>query len=194
MNSKKVAKCLSVILGPYLWLPILFTLIIFKTGLSSNQIRILFPTILILQVIIPLLYLFLGPTFGWISSWEMKIREERKPFLILVFVSSLMSLVAIYLYGNSLLLQMSIILLTLLVVLQAITNYWKISLHAAFNTGAVLVINFLFNWKLGFLFLTIPLIFWARLELKRHTISQLTLGFIIAVVIILSGLFLLGLI
>ena len=194
MKSKRVAKWLSVILGPLFWLPALFLIIIFKSGLAPSQIKILFPTIFTLQVIMPQLYLYIGPKLGWITSWEMNDREERKSFFILILILSLISLSIIYLIGTDLLLNLSLILLALLILLLIITRYWKISLHTAFNTGATLVINYLFNWKLSLLYLTIPLIYWARLKLKRHTVSQLFSGIVVALVIILGGFFLFGLI
>jgi len=72
---EKFAKYLAVILGP-LWLPVLFIPMIYKSGLSQQQFTVIFPTVLILQLIIPLVYLIVAPKLGWISGWEMKKKEE----------------------------------------------------------------------------------------------------------------------
>jgi hypothetical protein len=53
---------------------------------------------------------------------------------------------------------------------------------------AALSINFLFDWNLPLLYLTIPVIFWARLRLKKHTVSQLIMGIIVTTIVLLGGL------
>ena len=186
--SIKVAKYLSIILGPHVWLPVIFILMIFNSGLERQQLLIILPSVLILQVIVPILYLFFAPRIGWINHWDMGIREERKPFLIMMIILSFISFSIIYFFGNSFLLNLNIIFISLLFILLGITKYWKISLHASLNTSAAIIINFLFDWKLPFLYFTIPIIFWARLELKKHTPAQLVAGVIVTAIIILLGL------
>ena len=190
--SKKIAEYISFILGGYVWLPVIFILIIFNSNLGKQQLLIIAPSVLILQVIIPLLYLLIGARLGWIGDSELSKREERKPFLIMMIILSLISLSIIYFFGNSFIFNLNIILITLLLILLAITNYWKISLHASLNTSAAIIINFLFDWRLSPLFLTIPLIFWSRLELKKHTLNQLVAGIIVSASIILLGFGLFG--
>lgn len=187
-----IAKYLAVILGPHIWLPILFVLIILKSGLSNQQLIIIFPSVLVLQVIVPLLYLIFAPKLGWVGAWDMKSKEERRPFFIMMLVLTIISLLVIYFFGNAFLLNLNIILISLLVILFGITYYWKISLHTSLNTATAILVNSLFNWTLPLLYLTIPLIFWARLKLKKHTTSQLIAGVVVTTFVTLSGLFLFG--
>ncbi len=192
MSLKKLANLLAIALGPHILLPLLFILIVLKSGLNSNQLKIIFPTVLLLQVVVPIAYLIIAPRFGWIGKWDMKKKEERRPFFALMLTLNIISLTVIYFFGNKLLFQLNLIFISLLVILFVITIFWKISLHTSFNTGAALIINFLFNWKVPILYLIIPIIFWSRLKLKKHTINQLITGIVVTSVITLSGLALFG--
>lgn len=191
--SKKIAEFLGIALGPHVWLPTLFIIIILNSGLNKTQLKIIFPVVLVLQVIIPLLYLILAPRLGWANEWDMKDKSERRPIFILIIFLTLISSAMIFFYGNQFLLQLNIIILTLVLVLFAITFFWKISLHLSMNTAGSIIINYLYNWKAWWLFIAIPLVFWARLKLKKHTVAQLYAGFIISAVITLAGLEILNL-
>ena len=192
MSSKKVAKFLAIALGPHVWLPLLFVIIILKSGLEANQLRIIFPSVLLLQVIIPIAYIIVAPKFGWVSEWDMKTRKERQPFFMLMVVLTIASLGVIYFFGNTFLLHLNIIFMVLLLTLFAISLYWKISLHTGLNTASSIIINFMFGWNLPILYLTIPIIFWARLRLKKHSINQLVAGIAVTTIITVGGLALFG--
>lgn len=186
--SQKLAKYLSIILGPQTWIPALYIIMILRTGLSNHQVLILLPSMLLLQVIIPLGYLYLAPKVGLATAWDLPKRQERYLFLLIVFITATISLFLTYQFGTKLLFNLNILLLILLVVLSLITYYWKISLHASLNTVGSILINFLFDWHLWFLYLTIPIIFWARLKLRKHTFSQLLAGIIISALFMFLGL------
>ncbi len=190
--QKKLAKIISIVLGP-VWLPVVLVLILYNSDLSKYQISILFPSLLILMVLIPISYLIIGPRFGWISSWEMKLVKERSPFLKMVLINTLLSLIIIYFWGNTLLLKLSITLLFLLLFILIISKFWKISIHTSLTTVCVILLNFIFNWDLLYLFFTIPIVYWARLHLKRHTNLQLLAGVVLAGTITSMGIFLLEL-
>ena len=143
--SEKIAKYLTVILGPHIWFPVLFVIIILKSNLGGQQLAVIFPSIFTLLVIIPICYLIIAPKKGWISSWEMKIKEERKPFLMLMIALTTIALVIIHFWGNAFLFNLTIVLISIVIVLFGITKYWKISLHASLNTFAAILINFLFG-------------------------------------------------
>ncbi len=192
MFSEKIARFISVLLGPHVWLPLLFILIIFKSGLTSTQAKVILPSILLLQVVLPLTYMIIAPRLGWVSKWDMELKEERKPFFLFLLVLTLVNLTIIYFFGNNFLFDLNIIFIVLLLVLFGITKYWKISLHLSLNTASLILINFLFSWQFPFLYLIIPIIFWARLKLKKHTVNQLSAGVIITAIVIIGGLKLFG--
>lgn len=188
----KLAEIISVLLGPHVWLPAIFIAAIFSSHLNQPQLITLLPSIVILQVIIPLAYLYIAPKIGLASAWDLPKRKERYLFLAVISISSIMSLLLIYSFGTKLLFHLNLLLFILLLVLFEITLRWKISLHISLNTTGAILINFLFGWNLLFLFLAIPLIFWARLTLKKHTAWQLLAGILISASFMLVGLKLVG--
>lgn len=189
MNSTKLAKIISFVLGPQVWLPVFFTIFIFKTGLTNQQIKILFPSILILEVIIPLLMILIFIRLKIVSDWDITKKEERQPVMMAVVILSLISLMTIYLFGNELILSLTLILFLIIIITSAITFFWKISLHMTLNVTGTIIINFLFSWSLPWLYLTIPLVFWARLKLKKHTVNQLLAALFLDCFIILVSFY-----
>jgi len=192
MFLDKIAKLVSIILGPHTWSILLFIIVVLNTGLTNEQLAVVLPSVLLLQVAIPVSYLLFAPRLGWIKKWDMESKKERWPFLLLILVTYLISLLIIYVYGNILLFHLSIIIIFLIITLFIITFKWKVSLHTSLNTMAALSINFLFDWNLPLLYLTIPVIFWARLRLKKHTVSQLIMGIVVTTMVLLGGLALFG--
>ncbi len=75
---------------------------------------------------------------------------------------------------------------TELAVFMGINFYWKISLHTAFVAGAVMILCLVYGviavWTLVFL----PLVAWARIELKQHTIAQVATGALLAAGIVVA--------
>jgi hypothetical protein len=188
----KLARFLSVVLGPQVWLPALFFLIIFRSGLNKPQLSLLLPLVFLLEVAIPLGYLFIAPKVGWATSWELPKRSERYPIFIITVVTSLASLTLIYFVGTKLLFDLSLLFLLMLIVSMAITFYWQISLHVTLNVFGALIANFLFNWSLPMLYVVIPMVMWSRYFLKRHTASQLVVPIILNSGIVFVGLYYLG--
>lgn len=190
--SPLLAERLSILLGPHLWLPFLLITFLFRTGLTEQQIKTLLPPLLILQVITPLAYLYMAPRLGWASSWDLPRRIERLRFFILVFFVSSISLLLVFFFGSKLLLYVSLLLFVLMMLTGFLTYFSKISLHVSLNTFGSVLVNVLFEWHLPFLYLSVPLVFWARLILKKHTINQLLAPIAINGVVIVAALYYLG--
>lgn len=188
MALQSFAKFLSIILGP-VWLPILLAVMLFQTGLSTHQIYLLFPIILLLQFIIPFTYLYIALKLGTISVWDIPKREERYTLLAIYFVSSAISLALIRHFGNDFFFNLNLIFFVLTIAVSVITHFWKISVHTILNTAGAIILNFFFNWQLPWLFLLVPMVFWSRYKLRRHTPKQLLVGTLVSAIIILGGLF-----
>jgi len=69
-------------------------------------------------------------------------------------------------------------------VLLSITNFIigkKASGHACGVSGPITLLTFVLGAKAGLVFFLMPLIFWSRLKLKRHNLSELLLGTMIGI-------------
>ena len=188
MNSEKLAKILSVLLGLHFWFPAFLIIGLLKSGLSNTSIFILAPILFLLQIVIPIAYIHISLHFKKISAWDMPKKEERIFFLSMSMIAYLFSMIIIYLFGNQLLFNLWLIVFILLTAIIVTTYFWQISLHTALNTAGSIIVNFLFNWSVPWLYLSVPIIFWARFKLKRHNTTQLLAGSIISGAITLGML------
>ncbi len=190
---KNFASFVSFILG-IPWVVIIVWVLLFETGLSTQQTQLfgfLFP---LLHIVIPLVYVIWAVKRGHISDLDITKREERYGILTVVFMKNVISLVVIALFGNTLLLQLALTVFTVFTVAYVVTFFWKISLHMTFNTVGITLVNAVNDWQFLYLYALIPVIFWSRLNLKKHTVSQLIAGFVVSEVIMLGGFWLFGII
>lgn len=176
---KKLAKILSFILGPAVLWPAILIIFLFKTGLTQKQIAVFIPLLLLFLVFMPLGFIYFGFRMKKITDLDLTKRKERFVPLITTFICLLISFFFILSFGNRLLTNLFTLIIILLLVNGIITFFWKISFHVGLNTISTLLINYLFHWTLPILYLTIPLVFWSRLTLKKHTIAQLIGAFIL---------------
>lgn len=192
MDKKFIAKALSIVLGPQIWLPTLLLVFIFRTNLTSEQISILLPPAFISLILVPVVYIYLALKFKWAREWDLPEKEERIPFFTVITISGLITLLLIYFFGNEFLFSLVCILFILMLINFFITYFWKISLHTGLNTAGSILVNFLFGWQFPLLFLSIPIIFWARMYLNKHTINQLLAGIAVNSIFLYFALYILG--
>ncbi len=185
---KRIAQTISIILGPFIW-PITLIAIILRSGLINQKALILLPIVLFFQVIIPYVYIFQAYKRKKISDLNITKREERYRVMIVTLFSFLLSLAFIFFLGNLLILKLSVLAFIILAANTFITFFWKISLHMALNIVFVLIINYLYHWQLPILYACLPLVFWSRLYLKKHTVLQLLGALVINGGIVLSFIF-----
>jgi membrane-associated phospholipid phosphatase len=62
------------------------------------------------------------------------------------------------------------------IILTVVTYFWKISLHTSWITFVVITFNILFGRWMLLMVPLIPVIGWARVRIKKHTVNQVILG------------------
>ncbi len=184
MIAKIVAQLVSFVLGPFIWIPLLLIIFVLKTNLPSNQINLLLPLLLILQVFFPLLYIMIAYKLKKISDLDLSKREERIIPIIVIFICLFISLQIVKSFDSTILYRLYLFSILVLAVNGFVTIFWKISFHMGINIVGSLLVNFLYHWQLPMLYFTIPLVYWSRLKLKRHTHAQLIVAFILNGVIV----------
>jgi membrane-associated phospholipid phosphatase len=70
--------------------------------------------------------------------------------------------------------------LVAIVIFMVINLFWKISLHTAFMSAAVSVLTIVYGAHGAWTILLVPLVAWARLEMKLHSAAQVTAGALLA--------------
>lgn len=185
LKRDHIAKWTSRALDPSVWWPIVLVAMIFNTGLSAHQVKLLLPIMLCVELALPVIFLIWSLKTKRISDWEMTRIEERRDFFLFVVLVHAISLVLLAALANEELFNLRLILYIIEVFGTYITFFWKISAHAAVNTTGVLILVHLFGWWLWPLFLLVPVVAWSRWEQEKHTPLQLlggtflTLGYLL---------------
>ncbi len=179
MNLRKLCFVVSRSFDFYTWYPVLLLVTIFNTGLSTNQIKILLPTLLFLEVLLPILLFLLVLKSGMISDVDVTKRAERpKLFGTMTFIV-LVGTIFSFFVANKLFFVLQFLALVICITNFLITLKWKISGHMIMNASSIFAINYLFDWKLWWLFAIVPVVAFARIYLKKHTLSQLLAGAVV---------------
>lgn len=187
--SKRInlAKFVSLFFG-IPWLFAVIIVLLYKADLTRAQVLLLGGIFLIFNIVIPFLSLYYLYKSGRISDYDVTKRDERFAPLSITMFSFLISLILTGLVGNALIFEFSAIIFVILLVNLLITFSWKISLHMGINVASSMLINALYGWKFSFLYLSIPLIYWSRYTLHRHSPKQLIGGLVISGGITVVGL------
>ena len=109
-------------------------------------------------------------------TWDIHERKKRiKPLLALIaFV--LLDYVLIAQWHNTVLSQLFLIFLVWVIGFFVVTLFWKISGHAGTIALATGLIISWFGWGWWPVILTVPLVAWARVVRRDHTILQVIAG------------------
>ena len=84
--------------------------------------------------------------------------------------------------------------LAAIVIFMVINLFWKISLHTAFVAAAATLLIIVYNPVGAWTLVLVPLVAWARIEMKLHSPAQVTSGALLAAAIALIVFWCFGLI
>ena len=172
-NKKKLAKLISFILdGSVLALPI-FLSVFFMSG---ENILLRWPSLLIslmFLAIIPYSFILILYRKGKICDIHMPKRKERILPLLFINLSVFTGFtIMFFINPNGLFYSLYLVYLIGLPLLSIITVFWKISFHTSYVTIFSFALVAVYGKWAALSALLIPVIIWARVELKRHTIAQ----------------------
>ena len=177
----RIAWGISVLFSPFL-VPIATAVgVIQKHAAPQNALRWLVIVVLFVTVL-PVLSIAVMVRYAKVSDLHLHNREERLLPLCCTLVSMVVGTVLLHQLGAAReIVWVGIAYIVNSVIFSAITPIWKISFHSSVATGCVTVLVMLVNPQFGWLFLLIPLIAWARVYRKRHTLLQTVVGAVLAV-------------
>lgn len=178
---KKFCLIVSRLLDFHFWAPVTLLLALLNTHLDLKQIALLAPLLLVFDILIPVCtHLFLLKT-GKVGSFDIPKRQERITLFAVGAICSFIGTIFVFFIANRLFLALHLSFLFLTLTLFLVTFKWKISGHLIANSSAILMINFIFGWQHVWLFLLLPLIAFARMYLRVHTLSQVLAGTIVGI-------------
>ena len=127
--------------------------------------------------VIPMVIMVRGARRGrWDGHWVRERERRIVPFL-LCLVSTTVGLVIMLVGGApQAVIALSWSMIATLVVVLAITRWWKVSVHATVAGGAVATIVLLYGpWYL-LLIVGVVLVAWSRVMVEDHTAAQVVIG------------------
>jgi membrane-associated phospholipid phosphatase len=172
-----VARIFSTVCNPFLTSLALFVILAGARSHGTNDFWVLLFNSIAFTSLGPMLYIFWCYATGKISDLDMSVRAERQQVfgafvifyalgtidLVLIHAPRFMSAAMAGFTASSL-------------IVQLITRYWKISTHAIGITAPLVALTYLFGREpLPFMVL-IPIVGWARVYLRAHTLLQVVAG------------------
>ena len=121
---------------------------------------------------------------GIVTDFDMTDRKERPLYCIFTTIFLLILYLATLELGDHTLSVVTLNALAISSVFTVVTFFWKISGHMTFLTMTFCSLVYLIPSPLVFLFFpVIPFVAWSRVELKKHTVPQVILGTLSAMII-----------
>ncbi|WP_426767095.1 phosphatase PAP2 family protein [Pseudarthrobacter sp. 1G09] len=127
--------------------------------------------------VLPLLLLLVLVRLGKVTDHHVSDRRQRLPVLLIALASILAGLLVLSAAGA----PASVIAMVLavvggVVVLAAVSPFWKISGHAAAISCSAVVAVLMLGPAWTPLLLLIPAVGWSRVVLRAHTLAQVVAG------------------
>ena len=173
----KFAKIISYIFdGSFISIPILLIICLIVVDNKIEAVGWAF-LCLLFGTVIPYLYIGFLYKKKEIDHMHIPKKENRIKPLLVSCVSYIICFIILYVLDGPLFLK-SIFAVSIVstIILTIITYFWKISLHTSWITFIVITFNILFGRWMLFMIPLIPVIGWARVRIKEHTVNQVILG------------------
>jgi membrane-associated phospholipid phosphatase len=189
---KKLAFLISRVFDPVIEIPLMLSAATWWALTNGLRWRFLV-FLLIVDALLPALYMFYGLKKGFISDWDITKKEERRGVYMFTAVVHLIGVVYAFFLGKVGLGNILLVFWSLAVVFALVTYFWKISVHAGVNGAALAFFNHFWGWEnYWWLILVLLLVLWSRVEIKKHTLMQVLLGSLLAITWVEMGLKFLG--
>lgn len=179
---RDLARILSTIFNPFLTALALFVILALIGAKGTFDFwRLLFMSTFFTSIG-PMLYVFWLYATDRISDLDMSVRVEREMvFTVFVIFDSLGAAALWIAHAPRLMIAAMLGYLVSTLIVQYITRYWKISTHALGITAPLAALTLLYGRQpLPFMVL-IPMVCWARVYLRAHTVMQVVAGVALAI-------------
>lgn len=177
----RIAVAISVIFSPFL-IPVPTILLLAWTYANSlQQVMLWMLVVSVFASVLPSVFILALVRSGRLSDLHLAVRKQRLAPLYFSLVSTLVGIIVLQSIDAPSQIVLPCIAYAINgVVFTAITHRWKISFHCGSAAGSIIVLMLLVDAKIAWLSLLLPLIAWARVHRKRHTILQTVAAALIA--------------
>ncbi len=174
---KDTARIFSTVCNPFLTSLALFVVLAGARAHGATDFLVLLFNSAFFTSIGPMLFIFALYATDRISDLDMSIRSERQKVFgafVVFFVLGTLDLGLIH--APPIMTATMAALAASSLIVQFITMSWKISTHALGITAPLVASLYLFGREPLPFFVLIPIVCWARVYLKAHTVLQVLAG------------------
>ncbi len=127
--------------------------------------------------VLPLFLLLVLVRLGKVTDHHVSNRKQRAPVLLMALASVLVGLVVLEATGAPKSVKVMVLAIVAgIVVLAAVSPFWKISGHAAAMTSSAVICVLMLGPGWLPLVLLVPAVCWSRVVLRAHTRAQVVAG------------------
>ena len=171
------ARLLTEVLAPLPVVAALLVAVAWRTAATPVQAVTWGVLSAIFASAVPFAYIIRGVRRRRLTDHHVSVRQQRPLPLLVAICSIAAGLILMTLFGAPRPMVALVAAMTVgLLVSLAITLLWKISVHTAVVSGAVVIVTLVFGPGFAALAPLIALIGWARLERGDHTLPQVLTG------------------
>lgn len=143
----------------------------------------------VLNGLIPLVFYFFFIKIGHPIDGPLSNAQIQKNRVLIYLIFLLVTALQIIILNATMPYQPFLLVITggmlAAIIGLIITNFWRISIHSGVATIFIIMTFYLFGFnKTWPIILILPLVFWSRIYLSRHTFWQLLSGFLAAILVI----------
>jgi len=174
--QKKFAEIISFILNPLIVLvPVPFFLVLEKT--SNLMLAFQWTGISIFFIFVFFILILFGIKFGIFSDLDISKREQRPVLFSVGMALAISYLIFLLIFHAPVILLVGTFSIILGVIVLGIVNmFTKASGHLAVLSAFVTFLVLVEGWQFLPAFLLLPVLAWARIKTKNHTLLQTVLG------------------
>lgn len=170
------ATLISRFLDPMWVVPVITILGAYESGLHNFGLWRIIVILALVMVAPPFLLRWKFMQQKGSSGWDINNRAHRPKALGALLLFGLFNIMLSWIFGNPTLGRLFIFYELWLVGFLVISLFWKISGHAGGMALATGLIILWYGWQWWPILLLVPLMGWARVVTKDHTVGQVITG------------------
>jgi membrane-associated phospholipid phosphatase len=165
----------------------LLSLIFIAASMAVPRVWFWFAVYVLMAMVAPLLFLIWQVRHGRVTDLDIQLREQRKGSLLVTIAGFGVSWLVMTIGQAPMLFKvMAGAGFVQWLIVFLITLRWKISVHTSSAAGMTMLILHVFGLAAAPLVISLPLIAWSRVKLRRHTLGQTIAGALLGSGVILG--------
>ncbi len=185
-HDEAMARWISHVVSPHIVGVVLTSAVALQYSPNPVEALLWLVGLMPLLVLPPIAYLLWLVRRGKLADIYMPERETRLRPLTLIMVWALVCLMLARRWQAPPLVEFFVVAAIVLTgILSLVTMFWKISFHGATISAAATATLMVAGSSAWPMMLLVPLVGWARVRLKRHTLRQVVYGSLVGALIAL---------